>query len=157
MSQNAFALSQKPKSFLILLVDDDENLLLTTSALLEDEGELLKATDGESALRLLAEHDVHVLCTDYRLPGIDGVQLLRRAHEMDPRLVGILMTGSGERVPAIVAADPAIFALLNKPYTLEELYQTIRDAARRAALARRSGSFPRGASGPPLAFEKKAK
>jgi DNA-binding NtrC family response regulator len=143
MNQNALVLDQKPKSFLILLVDDDENLLLTTSALLEDEGGVLKARDAESALRLLAEHDVHVLCTDYRLPGMDGVQLLRSAYEMDPRLVGILMTGSCERVPTSVAGDPAIFALLNKPYKLEELYKTIRDAARRAALARRSGSFPR--------------
>ena len=131
----------KPKGFRILLVDDDPDLLETTSALLEDEAAILTAIDGTKALRMLTEHEVHVVCADYQMPGMNGLELLRSVHGIDSRTIGILMTGFREQLPRGVAGDPAIFALIYKPYTLQTLHTTVRDAARCAAMARAADSF----------------
>jgi two-component system response regulator HupR/HoxA len=137
----------KPEGFRILLVDDDPALLETTSALLEDEGSVVTAKDGHRALRLFAEREIHVVCADFQMPGMNGIELLRAVHQLDARTIGILMTGFRERLPAGVAGDPAIFALVYKPYTTRSLHETIRDAARCAAMARIVSSFQTRSTG----------
>ena len=131
----------KPEAFRILLVDDDLDLLDTTSALLEDDAQVLTATNGEQALRMVAEHQIHVVCADFKMPGMTGVDLLRKVREVDSRLIGILITGFREQLPKGVAGDPAIFALLYKPYPLESLRTTVLDAGRVAAMSRAADKF----------------
>jgi DNA-binding NtrC family response regulator len=141
LSSKPSAPDQKPPQLRVLLVDDDSDLLETTSALLEDDAEVLTATEGDKALELVAQRNVHVLCTDFKMPGMTGVELLRKAQEIDPRVIGILITGFREQLPRGVAGDSAIFALLYKPYTLEALRGTIQDAARCAAMSRAADKF----------------
>jgi DNA-binding NtrC family response regulator len=136
-----FARQHKPVGFRILLVDDDSAVLETTSALLEDEATMLTATSAEKALGLVAEQEVHVVCTDFKMDGMNGLELLRRVHTLDSRTVGILVTGFREQLPRGVAGDPAIFALIYKPYKGDTLRKTIRDAARCAAMARVTEGF----------------
>lgn len=131
-----FARQHKPVGFRILLVDDDPAVLETTSALLEDEATLLTATSAEKALELVAEQEVHVVVTDFKMTGMNGLELLGRVHAMDGRTLGILITGFRENLPRGVAGNPAIFALLYKPYKGAALRSMMRDAARCAAMVR---------------------
>jgi CheY-like chemotaxis protein len=136
-----FARQHKPLGFRILLVDDDPVDLETTAALLEDEATVVTATSAEKALELVAEHEVHLVFTDFKMSGMNGLALLRRVHAMDARTLGVLVTGFRENLPRGVAGDPAIFALLYKPYKGVALRAMVRDAARCAAMARSSDSL----------------
>ena len=135
------ARQHKSVGFQILLVDDDPSVLETTAALLEDEAMLLTATSAEKALELVSEHEVHVVLTDFKMAGMNGLELLRRVHATDARTLGILVTGFRENLPRGVAGDPAIFALLYKPYKGAALRSMVRDAARCAAMDRVTDGF----------------
>jgi CheY-like chemotaxis protein len=68
----------------ILLVDDDQDLLETTAALLEDDFDVLTAASGEQALETLARASVAVVCADYKMPGMTGLDLLRAVRDRFP-------------------------------------------------------------------------
>jgi DNA-binding response OmpR family regulator len=62
----------------ILIIDDDTSLLESYTVLFEDEFQVSTAVSGESGLALLRQEDVHLVLLDVRLPGIDGIEVLRR-------------------------------------------------------------------------------
>ena len=73
----------------ILVVDDQRNMRATTALLLRAEGYVVdEAGSGEEALAWLAEHQVDLLLTDLKMEPMDGLQLLKRAVEIAPRLLG---------------------------------------------------------------------
>jgi DNA-binding NtrC family response regulator len=71
----------------VLVVDDEARVLDSLEAVLAAEFHVLRATGGEVALELLRDHDVAVIVTDYRMPGMTGVELLRRSQDMAPDAV----------------------------------------------------------------------
>jgi DNA-binding NtrC family response regulator len=125
----------------VLLVDDDEGILETTAALLEDDYDVVQATSGEQALSLLTTARFSVVCTDYRMQGIDGLTLLAKVREESPGTAGVLVTGIREQVASRVIGNEAVFAVLYKPYTVDKLLSTLNDAARVAAMAFATASF----------------
>ena len=77
----------------ILFVDDDADVRDITDTILASAGfDHLVAQDGYEALRLLAENDVDVLFTDIGMPGMDGIDLARRARQRYPELKIMFMT-----------------------------------------------------------------
>lgn len=79
----------------VLVVDDDETVLLNLAAYFEDEGfEVLAARSGEEALEFLAGGPVQVGVIDIRLPGIDGNDLIVKAHRLQPGMKFLVHTGS---------------------------------------------------------------
>src|SRR5689334_13018470 len=65
----------------VLVVDDELDMLETSAAILATEFEVLTARNGELALSILQKTPVHVVCTDYNMPGITGLELLRQVTE----------------------------------------------------------------------------
>ena len=84
----------KRKRGRLLIVDDEVELKNALCETLADEGyETVGATSGAEGLRTLDKQDVDLLLCDLMMPGMDGIQVLRKALEIDPTLVGIVMRG----------------------------------------------------------------
>ena len=80
----------------ILVVDDEKNIRLTLVQALESAGMLVQtAGDGEEALRLLSEADFNLVLLDLKLPGMDGLEVLRRIRQSRPKLRVIIITAHG--------------------------------------------------------------
>ncbi|HEY0112176.1 MAG TPA: response regulator [Allosphingosinicella sp.] len=110
----------------ILLVDDHEGVRRTTAALLRDVGhEVLEASDGPEVLALLSDDPdcCELLISDYAMPHVSGVEVIRQAREAQPRLPAIIITGYAEG--QAVARRPDDVTLLAKPFTPEQLFAAV--------------------------------
>ena len=116
---------------LVLVVDDDPELRATTAQLLSQEFEVLTAQNGLEALELIALREIDVVCTDYNMPGLDGIELLRRVAASYPPIESILITGFREYAQRQMGSDDT-FLLVVKPYNPETLIKIIRRAVRSA-------------------------
>ena len=87
----------------ILIVDDEKPTREGLRAALEDKYDVYIAEDGESAIRLIEEDGFNVLLTDLRMPGVDGLDLIKRAKSLNKPPVCILMTAYGSEEMAVDA------------------------------------------------------
>ncbi|MCX7960391.1 MAG: response regulator [Burkholderiales bacterium] len=119
-----------PKRPRLLLVDDEERVLNALRALLGERFEIETATSGEEALARLQAGRFHVLVSDQRMPGMAGVELLRRARALAPDTVRLLLTGYAD-LAAIVGSvnEGEVFRFLSKPWQDEALCATLAEAA----------------------------
>jgi DNA-binding NtrC family response regulator len=124
----------------VLIVDDDRDISLMLSALMKKEGlSSLTAHDGETALQMVPVARPDMLLVDVKMPGIDGMEVLKRVKEADPHLPVVLITAFAE-VPASVAAMRAgAFDYLAKPFDHPEVVRVVRAAL--AERDRRRGSM----------------
>jgi diguanylate cyclase (GGDEF)-like protein/PAS domain S-box-containing protein len=114
----------------LLLVDDEENVVAALRRLLRGEGWLaLSATSAEEALQLMARHEVDVILSDQRMPGMTGVELLRRAKQLYPQTIRLVLSGYTE-LQSITDAinEGAIYKFLAKPWDDAELRAHLREA-----------------------------
>jgi two-component system response regulator HupR/HoxA len=121
----------------ILLVDDEPHSLASMRMALEDDFDVLTATNADDALALLAEEWVQVIFCDQRMPGKTGVQMLTEMRERWPEIVRIIITGytdPGDMADAINAAG--IYQFLTKPWHPEQLLMAARNAADLFAMTR---------------------
>ncbi|MBN1641511.1 MAG: response regulator [Anaerolineae bacterium] len=81
------------KEFRILVVDDDRNVGLLFERLLGGPQEVTRVTDGYAAIEKAQETDYDLIFVDVRLPGIDGVETLKRLKELAPDAIVIMMSG----------------------------------------------------------------
>jgi DNA-binding NtrC family response regulator len=106
----------------LLIVDDEVELKNALCETLADEGyETTGAISGAEGLKALAKGDFDILLSDLMMPGMDGIQLLRKALESDPNLVGIIMTGQGTIPTAVEAMKVGAFDYLMKPFNLQTM------------------------------------
>jgi two-component system, OmpR family, response regulator CpxR len=113
----------------ILLVDDEREFVQTLSErlLMRDLGSAV-AYDGESALELIREDEPEVMILDLRMPGIDGIEVLRRVKATQPEIEVIILTGHGSEGDKETCMKLGAFAYLQKPVEIEILSDTIRQA-----------------------------
>lgn len=114
----------------VLCVDDDPRVLAAFRRGLRRFFEIETAADGPAGLARLAEAVFPVACADLRMPGMDGVAFLRRAREVSPDTVAVVLTGHTD--PAALARtvnEGRAYRLLIKPCNPEELLRALRDAA----------------------------
>jgi len=126
------ALSGSSTERTLLLVDDEPPVLAALVRVLDnDSHRILSATCAEDGLELLAVNQVGVVVCDQRMPGISGIELLRRVKEIYPETVRILLSGYADRDVVVDAVNQgAVFKVLDKPLDGELLRQIIRDAFR---------------------------
>jgi len=125
----------------ILVVDDEPNLRRVLSAQLSRDGyEVHTADDGEQAEEMLLEHHIDLVITDLRMPKMDGMQLLRRALEIDNNLPVILLTAHGTVDNAVEALKTGAFDYLTKPFDQEEVRSIVRKALRTRDLSAQEAS-----------------
>lgn len=120
----------------ILLVDDEPRVLDSLEAVLGEEFRVLRAESGPQALELLLHADPAVIVTDYRMPGMTGVELLRRSQEMCPEAVRIILTAYTDIDSLMDAVNTGrIYHFVPKPWDPAELLLVVRRAAERHTLA----------------------
>jgi DNA-binding response OmpR family regulator len=113
----------------ILVVDDELPIVQLCMTVLGRGGhEVDGAADGESALAKIAVGPVDLLVVDYKMPGIDGFEVIRRARALNRSLRIVLITGHGTREVVGEAIDGGVNGILVKPFTPDELTQTINAA-----------------------------
>jgi two-component system response regulator GlrR len=113
----------------VLIVEDDEVFLRPLQRALElAEFEVLTAGSGEDALDLLKREDVDLVLTDQRLPGIDGVGLVRRLKAEHPETGVVVMTAYGTIGAAVEATRLGAEDYLVKPFEPDEILLVIRRA-----------------------------
>jgi len=134
----------------VLIVEDDEIFLRPLQRTLEVEGyDVLVVGSGEEAMELLKSDDVDLVLTDKRLPGVDGVELVRRIKNDHPDLAVVVMTAYGTIGSAVEAMRLGAEDYLVKPFEAAEMLMVLRraiefhelKAASRATLRRNQERF----------------
>ena len=135
----------------ILAVDDDPAVLrLFTSALGRAGYRALSAESGAGALALLETEHVDAVITDLAMPGMPGIEFMRRVRERDADLPILVITGAPAIDTAIESIDVGVFRYLTKPITPAEIVRATSDAVHARALAKaRRAAFRHLASIPP--------
>src|SRR6476660_1496506 len=124
----------------VLIVDDERTLARAIKAFLVESGyEAEVAGDGEQAMGLLETLRPDVVFSDVRLPGMTGIELLRRIREFDAAIPVVIMTAYGTIEGAVEAVKLGAFDYLKKPVDLEELKQELSYYRSRAAQPVRFG------------------
>jgi two-component system NtrC family response regulator len=113
----------------ILIVDDEKNYLTILSAVLEDEGfEILTALSGREALEVHKTSDLDLIVTDMKMPGMDGIELLKHIKSVDPDLPIIMMTAHGTIDKAVEAMQKGAYSYILKPFDNERLIIYVKKA-----------------------------
>lgn len=113
----------------LLLVDDEERFLATTRILLEKRGvETLTATNGSDALAVLDEKPIDVVILDVKMPGMDGVEVLRRIKQKHPLVEVIMLTGHGSVESAVEGLKLGAFDYVMKPMDIPDLLAKAEEA-----------------------------
>lgn len=114
----------------VLIADDESNLRKVLCALLTREGyEAVAVANGEAAVDVIQAGGVDVLITDLRMPGMDGLELLRWVKTADPSLPVIVITAHGSVDTAVSAMKEGAFDYITKPFDRDELKLSVRKAA----------------------------
>lgn len=113
----------------LLVVDDEVRLMTALRDTLRDHGyEVTGVTTGEEAQAALRTAPFDVLLTDLMMPGMDGIALLKAALELDPSLIGIVMTGHGTIATAVETMQIGAFDYILKPFKLSAILPVLSRA-----------------------------
>lgn len=114
----------------VLLVDDETEILRALKRRYRKESfTLLTASSGEEAVELLKKRKVHVLLSDARMPGMNGIQLLKQVKEMYPETIRIMISGYIETENLIAAINTGeVFRFVSKPWEEDRLREVIHEA-----------------------------
>lgn len=116
-------------SYKILFVDDEAANLRLLERLFRSEYEVFTAASGDEGLALLAVHDVALILSDQRMPTMTGSEFLKRAAEMRPQTVRIMLTGYTDANDLVDAINSGVvYKYITKPWVNEELKQTVKRA-----------------------------
>ena len=119
----------------VLIVDDEKNIRLTLSQSLESlELETDTAVNGEEALAKLKEKDYGLVLLDLRLPGMDGMEVLRRLREIRPDIRVIIITAYGTIESAVDAMKLGAVDFIQKPFSPKEIRGLVSQVMDRGTL-----------------------
>jgi DNA-binding NtrC family response regulator len=129
----------------VLLVDDDPWMLKIMKAALWRSALVTTCTSGESALDLLEARRFDVVCSDWRMPDMDGIELLRRVAAARPGIGCLLVTGAARLPPD----ERRPYDVLHKPFDPERFAYLVMQLARAAQTKRsdRGDALQAAASG----------
>ena len=116
-------------SYKILIVDDEPANLRLLERLFRRDYSVLTASSGQEALRLLGQHDVALLVTDQRMPGMTGTELLKHIADTRPHMVRMILTGYTEMGALVEAINCGqVYRYLTKPWDNDDLRLTVARA-----------------------------
>jgi DNA-binding NtrC family response regulator len=117
------------ENFKVLLVDDEEEFVKTLSERLQMRDlDSQTVFDGEQALEVMQDGVPDVMVLDLKMPGIDGMEVLRRMKELYPKVQVIIYTGHGSDRDEEEARRLGAFEYLRKPVNLEDLMEVLKRA-----------------------------
>ncbi len=123
----------KKEEFTILIADDDEIARDVLKEILKEEGyPVLTAKDGLEAINLLRREEIKLLITDLKMPGADGMEVLRAAIRNNPETMVVILTAYGTLDIALQAIKEGAYDYLAKPFKVEEIVFLAEKAFERA-------------------------
>ena len=125
---------------IVLVIDDEEGMRDFLSFVLQTEGyQALTAAEGQEALKLMERDNIDAILTDLKMPGMDGIELLRRIREYDGNAVVVIMTAYASLQSALEAMKYGAYDYLLKPFDdVDTVMNTIARAVERRRLAQRN-------------------
>lgn len=113
----------------ILVVDDESANLRTLERIFRNDYSVLTAQSGPEALAILEQHDVALLISDQRMPGMTGIELLQKTVQLRPHMVRILLTGYTDVGTLIEAINCGhVYKYVTKPWNNDDLSVTVSRA-----------------------------
>lgn len=113
----------------ILIIDDDHEMCQLIKKFLHMENYRVQtALSGYEGLFLLQQHAFDLVISDLKMPGISGIELIRKARAVSPETPFILITAFGDVSTYIEAMDSGVFEFLNKPIKMQDLKLIIHKA-----------------------------
>jgi response regulator RpfG family c-di-GMP phosphodiesterase len=120
----------------ILVTDDETKICTLLKKLLERQGyQVTTCNDGASALKEMLIQRPHLLISDIQMPGMDGLELSRRARSLDPDLPVVLITGYASMETAVQALRDGVSDYITKPFSIAELKGVVGRILENRALA----------------------
>jgi UDP-3-O-[3-hydroxymyristoyl] N-acetylglucosamine deacetylase len=114
---------------LVLVVDDEASIRSSLSGILKDEGlSVIEAADGEKAISLLVEHNPALVLLDIWMPGIDGLETLKKIKEIRPNTPVVMISGHATISTAVAATRLGAADFLEKPLGLTSTIEVVRRA-----------------------------
>ena len=108
-------------NYKILIIDDEEVVLDSCAAILEDSDyQLGTASDGTRGLKLVQEFQPDLVFVDLKMPGIPGLEVIDKIHDLDPTIVSVVITGYATVSSAVDAMKLGAYDFLPKPFTPDE-------------------------------------
>jgi|GEM_PF-1127306 len=123
------------REYPVLYVDDERDNLRIFELTFRRDFTVLTASSAQEGLELLSQHPVAVVLSDQRMPGIEGVEFLRRVRELDSRALRILVTAYGDaKILSEAINDGNIYRYVAKPWEPDDLRLTVQRAIEAYAL-----------------------
>jgi two-component system NtrC family sensor kinase len=129
----------------ILCVDDERNVLRAVERMFLDENyEIITALSGEEGLEKLSSNEnIKVIISDYRMPGMNGVEFLKKARSLRPETIRIVLSGYADTAAVIAAINEGeIYRFIPKPWSDDELKMTVAKAVAMFAIRRDNSKSP---------------
>lgn len=112
----------------ILIVDDQFGIRLLLNEVFKKEGyQTYQAENGQIALKLAGMHLPDLVVLDIKIPGMDGIEILKRMKEIDPSIHVIIMTAYGDLKMIHKAKELGALTHIAKPFDIEELAKTVKE------------------------------
>jgi DNA-binding NtrC family response regulator len=120
----------------ILIVDDEYSVRDSLSSWFRKDGHMVEvAENANEALRSMQEHEFDVMLVDIKMPGMDGLELQARIHEIDPAVAVIMITAFASVETAVQALKQGAFDYVTKPIDPDELSHLVKRALEQRRLA----------------------
>ncbi|RMG03842.1 MAG: response regulator [Nitrospirae bacterium] len=121
--------------FRILVIDDDEIARDVVVSLLSKEGFTVdSARDGIEGLAAVKKNDYHLVITDLKMPGADGIEVLKSVRNINPSTAVVILTAYGTLDNALEAMRLGAFDYVTKPFKLQQLLIVVENAMSRSIL-----------------------
>ena len=128
----------------VAVIDDEESIREGCRQTLREKGyRTVVAEDGQQGLGLVARDRPNVALVDLKMPGMSGMEVLKKIRQADPDIITIVITGYGTIPSAVEAMKAGAFDYLTKPFTPEDLVEVVARGLEKQRLARRSAELER--------------
>ena len=119
----------------ILVVEDERDMLIGLQKILSKQGHSVETAEtGSEGLKKVKNSFFDVVITDLKMPGIDGIELLRKVKEASSETIVIVITGYGTVESAVEAMKLGAYDYINKPFDAEHIRMIVRKAVRQISL-----------------------
>jgi DNA-binding response OmpR family regulator len=127
----------KSSSFRILIVDDSESSReILEDLLLQEDYEVKVASNGMEAMDILQRHKIDLVITDLKMPGMDGIQVLKESMRINKNIAVIIITGYASLDSAIESIREGAYGYVKKPFNLDEMLILVERARERVCTIR---------------------
>jgi DNA-binding NtrC family response regulator len=128
---------EKPKGT-ILIVDDESSIRESFKLILEGSYQVHLAATGESALKKLADEKIDLIFLDVRMPGMNGLETLKRIKEIDPAVEVVMVTAVNEVQKAGQAIKGGAIDYVIKPFDVVQITNMVETVLKKKAIAKES-------------------